>query len=46
MSMALMKLGYSRKGRMIGAIAGKVNGWTLPSQKPKKNALRGKINVI
>lgn len=46
MSMALMKLGYSRKGRMIGAIAGKVNGWTLPSQKPKKNALRGNMNVI
>jgi len=35
MSMALLKLAYSRKGRMISALKERTD-WVLPYQKPKK----------
>lgn len=47
MSQALYKLGYSRKGRVINKLTQKVNGWTLPSERPRKRVdVGGTIRAI
>jgi len=47
MSMALAKLAYSRKGRLLGAFKEKTSGWTLPSERPRKKLdIGGRINAI
>ena len=46
-SQALYKLVYTRSGRVLSGLKQKVNGWTLPSERPQKRVdVGGTIRAI